>query len=156
MSVSLTKVQKDRDSSFLAESFAGLEECLAHSKVTVTVKVAQLCSILVAPRTIVHGILLSRILEWVAIPFSRGISWPRNQTRVSCIADGFFTSWAIRKALAHSKCAVITYWISKLSGSKILKSNNPGWAWSCLNSKNCDELEPPNTLVHQTKMMHII
>ena len=40
-----------------------------------------------------------RILEWVAYPFSRGSSWPRNQTGVSCIADGFFTNWAmIRKA----------------------------------------------------------
>ena len=35
-----------------------------------------------------------RILEWVAYPFSWGRSWPRNQTRVSCIAGGFFTSWA--------------------------------------------------------------
>ena len=35
-----------------------------------------------------------RILEWVAYPFSRGSSWPRNQTGVSCIAGGFFTSWA--------------------------------------------------------------
>ena len=40
-----------------------------------------------------------RILEWVAYPFSRGSSWPRNQTGVSCIAGGFFTSWATRKAL---------------------------------------------------------
>ena len=40
-----------------------------------------------------------RILEWVAYPFSRGSSWPRNWTRVSCIASGFFTNWAmIRKA----------------------------------------------------------
>ena len=38
------------------------------------------------------------ILEWVAYPFSRGSSWPRNQTRVSCIAGGFFTNWGIRKA----------------------------------------------------------
>ena len=45
----------------------------------------------------IHGILQSRILEWVAIAFSRGSSWPRNQTRVSCIASGFFTSWAIRE-----------------------------------------------------------
>ena len=37
-----------------------------------------------------------RILEWVAYPFSRASSWPRNQTRVSCIARGFFTSWATR------------------------------------------------------------
>ena len=35
-----------------------------------------------------------RILEWVAYPFFRGTSWPRNQIRVSWIAGGFFTSWA--------------------------------------------------------------
>ena len=38
------------------------------------------------------GILQARILEWVAILSSRGISQPRNQTGVSCIAGGFFTS----------------------------------------------------------------
>ena len=46
----------------------------------------------------VHGILEARILEWVAFPFSRGSSWPRNRTGVSCIAGRFFTSWAIREA----------------------------------------------------------
>ena len=35
-----------------------------------------------------------RILEWVAYPFSNGSSQPRNWTRVSCIAGGFFTNWA--------------------------------------------------------------
>ena len=40
-----------------------------------------------------------RILEWVAYPFSRGSSQPRNQSRVSCIAGGFFTSWAMREAM---------------------------------------------------------
>ena len=39
-----------------------------------------------------------RILEWVAYPFSSRSSWPRNQTRVSCIAGRFFTNWAIREA----------------------------------------------------------
>ena len=39
-----------------------------------------------------------RILEWVAYPFSSGSSRPRNRTGVSCIADGFFTNWAIREA----------------------------------------------------------
>ena len=39
-----------------------------------------------------------RILEWVAYPFSRASSQPRNQTGVSCIAGGFFTSWASREA----------------------------------------------------------
>ena len=43
-----------------------------------------------------------RILEWVAYPFSRGSSWPRNQTEVSCIAGGFFTSWATREAHKRS------------------------------------------------------
>ena len=41
---------------------------------------------------IVPGILQARILEWAAFPFSRGSSQPRDQTQVSCIADGFFTS----------------------------------------------------------------
>ena len=40
----------------------------------------------------------SGILEWVAYPFCSGSSWPRNQTRVSRIAGGFFTNWIIRKA----------------------------------------------------------
>ena len=39
-----------------------------------------------------------RILEWVAYPFSRRSSPPRNWTGVSCIAGGFFTSWATREA----------------------------------------------------------
>ena len=40
-----------------------------------------------------------RTLEWIAYPFSRGSSQPRNQTGVSCIAGEFFTSWATREAL---------------------------------------------------------
>ena len=62
------------------------------------VKVAQSCPTLcVSMDCIVHGILQARVLEWVAFPFSRGSSQPRNQTGVSCIAGGFFTSWAIRE-----------------------------------------------------------
>ena len=47
----------------------------------------------------VHGILQARILEWVAFPFSRRSSQPRDQTQVSHIAGGFFTSWTTREAL---------------------------------------------------------
>ena len=43
-----------------------------------------------------------KILEWVAYPFSRGSSQPRNQTRVSCIAGGFFTNWTIKEAQRES------------------------------------------------------
>ena len=46
----------------------------------------------------VHGILQARILKWVAFPFSRGSSQPRDRTQVSRIAGGFFTSWATREA----------------------------------------------------------
>ena len=42
----------------------------------------------------VHGILQTRILEWVAFPFSRGSSQPRDWTQVSRIAGRFFTRWA--------------------------------------------------------------
>ena len=61
------------------------------------VKVAQSCPTLCDPMDYtVHGILQARILEWVAIPFSRGCPQPRDQTEVSQIAGGFFTSWATR------------------------------------------------------------
>ena len=44
------------------------------------------------PGSSFHGIFQARILEWVATSFSRGSSWPRDQTRVSCIASRFFTT----------------------------------------------------------------
>ena len=46
----------------------------------------------------VHEILQAKILEWVAFPFSRGSSQPRDQTQVTCIAGGFLTSWATGEA----------------------------------------------------------
>ena len=52
----------------------------------------------------VHGILQARILEWVAMPSSRGSSQPTDWTQVSCIAGRFFTVWATREALiSHSR-----------------------------------------------------
>ena len=45
----------------------------------------------------VHGILQARILEWIAFPFSKGSSQPRNRTEVSCIAGRFFTNWDIKE-----------------------------------------------------------
>ena len=56
-------------------------------------KVAQLCLTLCDPMDYaVHGNLQARILEWVAFPFSRGSSQPRDRTQVSGIAGGFFTN----------------------------------------------------------------
>ena len=63
------------------------------------VKVTQSCPTLCEPMDYtVHGILQARILEWVAIPFSREYSQPRDWTQVSHIEGTFFTSWATREA----------------------------------------------------------
>ena len=72
------------------------------------VSIAQLCPTLCdpdpdpvdgsLPGSSVHGILQARILEWVAIPFSRGSFWARDWTWVSYIAVKFFTVWATREA----------------------------------------------------------
>ena len=43
----------------------------------------------------VHGILQARILNYVAVPFSRGYSQPRDQTQVACIADRFLNTIAL-------------------------------------------------------------
>ena len=81
----------------------------------------------------------ARILEWVAIPFSRGSSWPRGQTWVSCIAGRFFTIWATREA----PCGRICVWVipnhSCFSEHAILLSHLfqmiPELAWGI---KECD------------------
>ena len=68
------------------------------------VKVAQSCPTLCDPMDYtIHSILQVSILEWVAFPFSRGSSQPRDQTQVSRIAGGFFTSWATREARETNK-----------------------------------------------------
>ena len=70
--------------------------------------VAQLCLTLCDPMDCsplgysVHGIIQARILEWVAIPFSRRSSQPRDRTQVSCIAGRFFTVWATREAQMYT------------------------------------------------------
>ena len=60
------------------------------------------------PGFLAHGILQARIWEWVAIPFSRRSSWPRDWTQVFYIAGRFFTIWAIREAQYSVKCWLIS------------------------------------------------
>ena len=62
------------------------------TKLKVKVKVIQLCPLCDPKDYTVHGILQARIVEWVSFPFSRGSSQPRDQTQVSRIAGGFFSS----------------------------------------------------------------
>ena len=49
----------------------------------------------------VHGIFQARVLEWIAISFSRGSSQPRNRTQVPRIAGRRFTIWATREAPSY-------------------------------------------------------
>ena len=79
-----------------------VKRCLLLERKAITnlkVKVTQSCPTLCDPIDFtVHEILQARILQWVAYPFSSGSSQPRNRTRVSCIAGGFFTNWTFREA----------------------------------------------------------
>ena len=59
------------------------------------------------PGSFVHGILQARILEWVAISFSRGSSRPRDWTRVSRLAGRHSNFWATREALLPPKPMLI-------------------------------------------------
>ena len=60
------------------------------------------------PDSSVHGIFQARILEWVAISFSRRSPPPRDQAWISCIAGRFFTNWATRDARFHNTWVYIS------------------------------------------------
>ena len=63
------------------------------------------------PTSSLYGISQARILEWVAMPSSRGSSQPKDQSHVSCvscIAGGFFTHWVIRE-FKHSNKEIDSY-----------------------------------------------
>ena len=92
-------------------------------------KVTRSCLTLCDPMDYtVHGILQARILEWVAIPFSRGFSRPRDRTQASCVAA---------HQLSHKGSIVSleeTYYQYYLFKEKILKGfvdtrNNPKATW---------------------------
>ena len=67
------------------------------------------------PGSTVHRILQARIVEWIAIPFSRESSWPRDQIQVSCSTGRFFTIWTTREVQIRcnfSKNYKIMLWAS--------------------------------------------
>ena len=67
------------------------------------------------PGSSVHGIFLARVLEWVAIPFSRESSKPRDQTQVSCMAGRSFTISVTREALAGKERLMIEMLAQRLN-----------------------------------------
>ena len=82
-----------------------------------------------------NGILQARILEWGAIPFSKGYSWPRDQIQVSCTAGRFFTIWTIGDApfsevpgyqcLIHISRVILQMWKPHTKWKML----TPWWPW---------------------------
>ena len=89
---------------YILEFYISTDSIKYEVKIFVKVLVTQSCLILcvipmdyslsVSP---VHGILQAWVLEWIAILFFKGSSWPRDQTWVYCIAGKFFTIWATKE-----------------------------------------------------------
>ena len=73
----------------------------------------------------VHGILQARILEWIAIPFSRGTSQPSDWTLVSCMVGRFFTVWATGKFLGAVQALI------KAMGRTLIQLSCVSWVNLC-------------------------
>ena len=83
----------------------------------------------------VHGILQARILEWVAIPFSRASSQPRDRTQLFYTAGIFFTVWATREAHCYPYLCFVYWMVSllKMEPCLILSTYQNAWprgVWS--------------------------
>ena len=78
-------------SNVTAYDLVSISLCL----VTLTLRNPMDCS---PPGSSVHEILQARTLEWAAIPFSKGTSWPRDRMRISSISRQILYHWATREA----------------------------------------------------------
>ena len=96
------------------------------------------------PGSSVHGILQARILEWVAIPFSRGPSQPRDWTQVSCIAGRFFTVWATRENWIQILALSFMTWGPRQAVESLYTSQFPLIICACFE----DEMKGNMCMVH--------
>ena len=107
----------------------GLKDHDCCFSITSKVLVIRLCPTLSNPMNCspwgssVLGILQTRILEWVAISFSRGSSQPEDWTQVSCTAGRFFTIWTTKTS---HKCPV-AHCTQPCAGRRILGNVAPAW-----------------------------
>ena len=96
------------------------------------------------PGSSVLGISQARILEWVAISFSKGSSWPRDQTCVSyisCISKKILYHWAIREAWTRIKNSI-----------HILVNSMDLWKWKWGHSVVSNSLPPHD--MEPTRLLH--
>ena len=104
----------------------------------------------VTPGYTVHGILQARILEWVAFPFSRGSSQPRDRTQViymqanlaliisSCLCDPWTTSACDSIFISWKLCCLILYtWLNSTQRSTFLWAAGALWSQDCASSATC-------------------
>ena len=102
--------------SWPTSSFEGRKDKEISFSLIVKVLFASSCQSLCNPRDCsppgysVHGILRQRILEWVAMPFSRGSSWPKDWNWASCITGRIFTVWAPREHSSYWHLNFSTMW----------------------------------------------
>ena len=105
------------------------------------------------PGSSVHGILQARILEWVAVPSSRGSSPPRDRPPVFCVAGGFFITEP------PGKPRIITYQFQFRTTALSLLLENSCWYISCStprkqkwgNFRLKTEPDHLNTIIHSSK-----
>ena len=84
-----------------------------------------------------HGLFQARILEWVAMSFSRGSSWPRDRIHISCIRRQILYLWAAWEASHRRRTATFScYWQSRkyVCRSNICLNNHfhQHWCWGSL------------------------
>ena len=115
----VTTAMKLKDSCSLEEKL-WQTECALVTQSCLTLCNPMDCSL---PVSSVHGILQARILEGVTIIFSRGSSWPRDRTQVSCIAGRFFAVWATKEA---PKCESVSH--SVMSNCDPMDCSLPGFS----------------------------
>ena len=102
----------------------------------------------------VAGILQARILEWIAIPFSRGSSWPKDRTRVSCTAGRFFIPYEPPgKQILNVSIHLLTeqlFLVQLLSLKVCCLTRSTSWRNDCIYS-----LENANPLPFETNMLRL-
>ena len=97
------------------------------------------------PGSSVHEIFQARILEWVAISFSRGSSQPRDRTWVSCTVGRFFTDWVTREA-PFVDMANYSRYSSKMDVDMISDSSRKSYplAENCMQCETSLSFETPS------------
>ena len=90
------------------------------------------------PGSSIHGILQARILEWVAMPFSRGSFQPRDRTQVSCITGGFFYHLSHQGSPVSSITCVVTLFLSGVNSMR--HNDGPRGATQLTQTTNEDKL----------------